>query len=1002
MRIENPVFKLKENNIFTIREKEFSELEKSAYDIVKVVEDYEFSIKEFGLREPKFTSGELCRTSRKTLVIKLQKGVTELDLSVQIPKLVDGNYIIINGRKKVPQFQLYSIPLITKGNSIKLRSNVLVLNVTESKNSPWLKLYAMGKDIPLSLITFAFFGKEKTIEKFPFNDIEYSENMSLYEKFLLDLKSFYEEHKDTDEEEIFKMIGRYYSKRFNITSKGKDLIYALELFMKVDLLCSRFIKSETLIEEIAEILKNPDYYDETNLENRRIRCFEYLVISHISKIIFDLCLANRKSKNAKFNVNSTQILSDCNVSDIVQFDFSINPIDELTKLSRTSLVGPGGFSRENVPEYLRDISPSMFGRLCPVDTPDRDNCGVLQNLIPNSILDENLKFTDETIEKQPISAPVSMVPFSEHDDQTRLQMSSSQMRQAIMLKNFDKPLIQSGCEGLYTNYTQFVKTAKKNGEVVYIDRSYIIVKYTDNTSDIFDISYRKIYVENLDMLKIYVKVGDKFKRGDILAESNFCSDGKINIGKNLLTAVMVYYGYNYEDGIVISDRLVKDSSFTSVHYIDLSFVIPPDKVLVTLEDGVYKPLPDLFKPIRIGERYAILKEVPLNISDYCTIFEEYIEMYAKKDIMMLTECNIYANTWNIDIPEFNDWVQDKILKQKIEEEKFKETLYQYFDRDYADQYVKDNCLDKFSHDGKYKMKSEKINGIYVEMFGMYTRPIKLGDKIGNRHGNKGVISRIAPQNEMPQLEDGRHTDVCINPLGIISRMNIGQLFELALAMSLSDLIKNLVDRIENGVPQDELKDYLLKYISLVDNTDGNWYSEQFENNLPEILTKEFAEDLCLIQAPFESTTINMIFDAMDYTNTKFDYKLFDPVSKSYIKNRVAVGNIYFFRMVHIADSRLAARGIGSYTKRTLQPSAGRKNSGGQRQGEMETGCLIAHDALKNLHESLTVKSDCVDLKNKYIRDKMETDLIKEEELNDEVPESVKMMEAYHLVLGVEM
>jgi len=470
-------------------------------------------------------------------------------------------------------------------------------------------------------------------------------------------------------------------------------------------------------------------------------------LGKISKIIFDLCFSNRTARQPKFNINSTQILSDCNVSDIVQFDFSINPIEELTKLSRISLLGPGGFKRENIPKHLRDICPTMFGRICPVDTPDRDNCGVLQNLVPNVKLDENLKFTNEICDKQPISTPVSMTPFLKHDDQTRLQMASSQMRQAIMLKDFDTPLISSGCEGLYTDHTQFVKRAKKDGLVIYIDKKYIITQYVDDEVDIFDISYRKIYVEHLDFMNIYVKMGDKFKAGDILAESNFCNNGRINIGKNLLTGVMIYYGNNYEDGIIISDRLANEDTLTSVHYKDLSFNLTPDKVLVSLEKGDdYKPLPDELQTIKAGEPYAIINK--LNSDELYSPFIEPITLVARKNFI-ISEVNLYGNTWNEEIPIYSEWIEKRLQDQQVEEKVLQTVIKNLLPTDQAMKIIREHSLDKFSFVGKYKQKRERINGIHVQMFGVHFRKIRVGDKIANRHGNKGVISRIVPHEKMP-------------------------------------------------------------------------------------------------------------------------------------------------------------------------------------------------------------------------------------------------------------
>ena len=993
----NPYYKVnEEDNIFLLRQKEYAGLERTIREVLKPAEELGFVIKEFGTKESRFSSGEINKTLKKNLVIRLQKGTSEVDLSMYIPKLVDRNYIVINGRKKIPQFQLFDVPIVTRGKHIKLRTNVATLMVSEEREPPFISLSLLGKKVPFVTVLFAYHGAEEVAKKFdlPTKHKAYPDN--LWGRFLVDLNFYYENFKDRTKEEFIKDLGMMYSK-FNAASKGEDVVYALDLILKTDVVSARFFRTNSVLDELIEVIKGKEYSD-TDFINKRIRCFEYMVVSKVSKVVFDLCMANRTSKQPKFNVNSTQILSECNVSDIVQFDFAINPIDELTRLSRTSLLGPGGFNRENVPEHLRDIYPSMFGRICPVDTPDRDNCGVLQSLIPNTKLDKDLKFTEEVLEKQPISIPVSLVPFLEHDDQTRLQMASSQMRQAIMLASFDRPLVQSGCESLYTKYTQFVKVAKRSGEVIYVDNKFIIVRYDNKETDIFDISCRRIYVENLDIMKVYVEAGTKVKAGDILAESYFCNDGKINFGKNLLTAVMVYYGHNYEDGIVISDRLVKDEVFTSVHYKDLSFILPPNKVLLTLDEKVYKPLPNVSERVPAGDPYAIVKEIPSGASDYYSIFEESNPLVVRKNTV-ISEVNVYPNKWNSDVPEFKSWVENRIEKQRKEENELQKVLFENLPKEYAAQFIRDKGLDKFSQIGKYKMKRERINGIFVELFGIYVRRIELGDKIGNRHGNKGVISKIVPHEKMPQLDDGRHVDVCINPLGIISRMNIGQLFELHLSMSLVDLRENMLQMFLSNKSQEELKKYLLDYLKIIDGTEDKWLTKQFESQLG-IIDEKFIENLILIQPPFESITMDVAMKALEYTNTPFEQELYDPVSKTKLLNKVAVGYLYFLKMIHIAEERLAARGIGSYAKKTLQPLGGRKHRGGQRCGEMETACLIAHDGPINLFEFLTTKSDCIDLKNRYIREMVDTDLVKETQEECYVAESVKLLDAYLTVIGV--
>lgn len=996
MNIKNPYFKVnEERNIFIIREQEYSKILENVREILKPVEELGFTIAELDLREHKFSSGELNKTLRENLVIRLQKGNSEVDLSMLIPKLVGHNYIIINGRKKIPQFQLIDTPIVTRGQTIKLRTNVATLTISEEKEAPFIQSTFLNKKVSFALLMFSYFGPEELERRYNLSNLK-PESDSLINKLMSDLKMYETESEGMTQDNFILELGRNYSK-FNSKSKGEDIVYALDLVLKTDIMSRKFFEKDNVIDEMISVIEKEEL-DDTLFTNKRVRCFEYMILSKVSKAVFDLCLSNRTTRQPKFNVNSTQILSECNVSDIVQFDFSINPIEELTKLSRISLLGPGGFKRENVPAHLRDIYPSMMGRICPVDTPDRDNCGVLQDLLPNVKLDENLRFTEEILDKQPISVPVSFIPFLEHDDQTRLQMASSQMRQAIMLKEFDVPMIQSGCEGLFTSYTQFIKKAKKDGEVIYQDPNFIIVIYNDKEVDIFDISYRKIYVENMDFMNVYVRTGDKFKAGEILAESNFCLNGEVQFGKNLLTAVMSYYGNNYEDGIVISDRLVKEGIFTSVHYKDLSFTLPPNKVLLTLDEERYKPLPDIYETIEVGKPYAIMKEI--SSENHFSVFEEKTQLEAQKKLI-ITEVNIYPNIWNSEIPEFRQWIETKIEEQQERENYFKQVLKDSLPKDVASSFIRDKGLDKFSFVEKYKVKKERINGVRIELFGVYFRQIQVGDKIANRHGNKGVISQIVEHEKMPQLEDGRHVDICINPLGIISRMNIGQLYELHLVMSLEDLKEEILKRIrDEKYDSKKVRKYLLDYIKIIDNTEGNWYTKQFIEQCPKVIDENFIKNLTLIQPPFESITRSKIEQALKYTKTMLKYKIFDPVSKSFLENDIAVGFIYFFKMIHIAEERLAARGIGPYARRTLQPLGGRKNKGGQRCGEMETACLISHDAPIDLHEFLTTKSDCIDLKNEYIRNFIEAGLVPTEEEIDTTPESVKLLKAYLTAMGV--
>ena len=1000
MKIVNPHYKIKddENNIFTLRGRDYERMLPVVREIVQPVGEIGFSVDKVELKSSRNIKGELSKTLYSILHMKFSKGTWPIELKLYIPKLINNNYLFINGRKKVPLFQLFDVPIVMRGETLKMRTNVGTLLVYPTKDVPYVMCGYLGKRVPLGLILMSFYGPEVVREMLK-DDLESIKGQdqpedNIYDKFLFDIQMYLEESVGYTQDDWIKELGRHYTK-YNTIPKGNDIIYSLDLIPKVDIFTREFLETGSVLEDILLALKRGER-DDTILQNKRVRCFEYAIYSTICKIIFDMCLSNRDVRKPKFNTNTKQLITSCNVSEIVQFDFSINPIDKLTKLSRASLLGPGGFKRENIPRHLRDIYPTMFGRMCPVDTPDRENCGVLQNLIPNVPLDENMRFTDEYCDRQPISIPVSFTPFCEHDDQTRLQMASSQMRQAIHLKTFDKPLIQSGCEHLYTKYTDFIKVAEKDGEVLYLTEQYMVVLYDDGTGDIFDVSSRKIYVQNVDIMSTYFKEGDKFKAGDILAESKYCKDGDIVFGKNLLTGIMIHYGYNYEDGIVVSDRLFKSEALTSVHFVDLSFTMKPDRVLLDRlgRHDKYEPLPTPNTMLEPQSVYAKMQK--LTTDDPFSPFHEPTTLETAKRVL-ITDVKIYANSWNEEVPIYREWIENFLDNQQKKQDKLIKVIEDKLPEDIATDFIKDNL--HFNNVGKYKMKKEKIDGIHIEMYGLQMKQIKVGDKVGNRHGNKGVISTVMPAEKMPKLEDGRHLDICINPLGIISRMNIGQLFELHLGMAVNDLKTQALAMLEAG-DKAALRDYFIDFIRIIDKTDSGWYLEQFVEQLPDEISKEWIEDFSVIQPPFESVKVEDLKAAMEYTNTQFKYKVYDPPSQRYVTSPVSVGYMYFFRMTHIADDKLAARGIGSYAKRTLQPLGGRKHKGGQRCGEMETACFIGHDAMKNLHEMFTLKSDCFDTKNNYIRSLIDPKNIIETDIEDPIPESVRLLNSYLTVLGV--
>jgi len=1032
MEIINPRYKLQENNIFNLRKNDLDKVEQIVRNMLIPAEEIGFEVIEFGIKNVKSRSNELFKTISQKFIVKLRKNSKDIDLSLLIPRLIDDNYFIIGGKKKLPLFQMFDIPIVTRGKTIKLRTNILTFVVEEFKKFPFVRLSAFGRKVPLVLIILCKYGIEETRKMFDLDNIKAEDikTDTTFGKLIYDLKDFCEGSEGFKKEDFLDDIAKYLSFNSN-KSKASDFMYSLDLISKIDLPSKQFFHTENIIDELIYAIKSEEF-DDINLINKRVRCFEYIILSKYAKIIFDFCVANRTTRKPKFNINTKQILSESNISDIIQFDFSINPIEELTKLSRISLLGPGGFKKANVPRYLRDIDDSMFGRVCVVDTPDRENCGILHNLLPNVKLDNNLKFSEELAEEK-VSIPVSFTPFLRNNDQTRLQMAASQMRQAILLTSFDKPMIEAGVESLYSDKTQSVRLAKNDGKVVFVNNNFIIVKYIDGEDEIFNIGIKNIYTENLDYYS-NLDVGSEFQKGDIIVRGSFISneEKKIIFGRNLLTAVMPFHGFNYEDGIVISDRV--KHKFRSIHHLDLSFTIPPDAILLSLSDNDYIPLPNpdfqkIFEEIgvkkeicknenlekyvcrNIEQPYAIMKKIPNGPIDYYTLLKDSEKLYTEKtNNVLIYNVELYVNTYNDSIKRYADYISKKVELQINEEKKLQNIIYKYLPEEQAKDFINDNSLDKFSNNtGKFKIKGELINGIYVKVDAFYTRELEVGDKIGNRHGNKGTISNILPYDQMPKLKDGRHVDICLNPLGFLSRMNFGQLFELHLTSSLNDLKTEMFKRLSNKYSkenQEELKKYLSDYIKIIDNTNGNWYYNQFCKELDKIeINKEFIEKLNIMQPPFESSNRDQIIEALKYTQTRMRNKLKDMISGEDIQEEITTGWMYFFKMVHIAEEKLSARSIGgNYLRRTFQPISGRKNKGGQRCGEMETACIIAHNGLENLNEMITLKSDCIELKSMFVRSQIDPDFSLPKEIDNSLlePESVKLLKAYMTALNLNL
>ena len=629
-------------------------------------------------------------------------------------------------------------------------------------------------------------------------------------------------------------------------------------------------------------------------------------------------------------------------SQLSQFMDQINPLAELTNKRRLSALGPGGLSRDRAGYEVRDVHPSHYGRICPIETPEGPNIGLISTLasyakinrygfietpyrkVNNSIidesdvryltadeeknyiiaqakvqLDENGRILDEQViarhfgenimakpeevdfidisPKQIVSVATSCIPFLENDDATRALMGANMQRQAVPLLNPHTPLVGTGMEYQAARDSGAAIVAKEDGVVTYVDARKIVVE--DNTGS-HNYRLTKFAISNAGTCinhKPIVKVGDKVVKGEVLADGPSMEQGELALGQNVLVGFMTWNGYNYEDAVIMSERLVKEDVYTSIHIEEYSIEC---------------------RDTKLGPE-EITRDIP-------NVGEDARKNLNSEGIIMI----------GAEVKEGDILVGKVTPKGQAElsaEEKLLLAIFGEKSRE-----VKDNSL-RVPHGGAgivhdIKVFSRKngdelqpgVNKV-IKVYIVQKRKISEGDKMAGRHGNKGVISKILPIEDMPHLEDGTVLDIMLNPLGVPSRMNIGQVLELHLGYAARELGMYFATPAFDGINSKDLEN-IMKQANM--SVDG--------------------------KQPVISGRTGEYFDS-----------------------NVSVGVMYMIKLAHMVDDKLHARSVGPYSVVTQQPLGGKAQNGGQRFGEMEVWALEAYGAAYTLREILTVKSDDV-------------------------------------------
>ena len=668
-------------------------------------------------------------------------------------------------------------------------------------------------------------------------------------------------------------------------------------------------------------------------------------------------------------------------SQLSQFMDQTNPMAELTNKRRLTSLGPGGLARDRAGMEVRDVNPSHYGRLCPIESPEGQNIGLITSLASYARVNDygfimtpyrkvvDCKLTDEIVymtadeeleyyisqatvkindnneiveeqvpvryqgeniivnrnqidyidvsPQQVVSITTSAIPFLEHDDGKRALMGANMQRQAIPLLKAEAPIVATGVEAIAARDSGAVVISVSDGIVTYVDAKKIIVKNIGGEEETYYLNgYERSNASTCYHQVPIVRKGDEVKKGQIIADGPSTDHGEMALGRNVTVAFMNYDGYNYEDAVILNERLVKDDVYTSIHI---------ESYQIECRDTKLGPEEFTRDIPNVGE------EARKNLSEDGII---RIGTVVKDDDILVGK------------------VTPKGMAELTSEEKLLHAIFGEKTRE-----VRDTSLrvphggEGIVHDVKVFTKEDtdelpagvsKIVRVYIAQ----KRKIQVGDKMAGRHGNKGVISLILPEEDMPYLEDGTPVDILLNPLGVPSRMNIGQILEIHLGIAARDLNIHVATPVFEGATREEIIDALKEAGR---NPDGKV--------------------------------------------TLYDGRTGEPFD-----NKVSVGVMYMIKLHHMVDDKLHARSTGPYSMVTQQPLGGKAQFGGQRFGEMEVWALYAYGAANVLQEMMTIKSDDV-----VGRVKVYEALVKGEPIPpSSIPESFRVLVKEFQALGLDI
>ena len=837
-------------------------------------------------------------------------------------------------------------------------------------------------------------------------------------------------------------------------------------------------------------------------------------------------------------------------SQLSQFMDQNNPLSEVTHKRRVSALGPGGLTRERAGFEVRDVHPTHYGRVCPIETPEGPNIGLINSLAAyartneygflespfrkaengkvtdsfhylsaieegdfviaqaSALLDSNSKFTEELVPvryknefsfmppervdfmdvspQQAFSVAASLIPFLEHDDANRALMGSNMMRQAVPTLQAEKPLVGTGVERLVARDSGSCVTAMRGGTIENIDASRVVVRVNeqeiqagDSGVDIYNlIKYTRSNQNTCINQRPIVSIGDKISKNDILADGPSIDLGELSLGQNVRIAFMPWHGYNFEDSILISDKLVRDDKFTSIHIQELTCVardtklgpeeissdIPNvgDNALSKLDEyGIVhigaevkagdilvgkvtpkgetqlSPEEKLLRAI-FGEKASDVKDSSLRVSsgadgtviDVHVFTRDGIEKDGRaesieesqlseiqKDIddeLKILEQAAFSRLESLLVGKKvssgkglkkGSTIKLSDLQEIAQDDWFKIRL----DNENANKQIANisKSLNEYKQDldvafGKRKSKvtdgDDLAPGVLkiVKVYLAIKRRIQPGDKLAGRHGNKGVISVIMPEEDMPYDENGQPVDIVLNPLGVPSRMNVGQVLETHLGWAAKELGTKIGNMIDSEVQASKIRDFL----SDIYEKDGSQDLSSLKDKEIIELAENLREGVPMATPVFDGAKESEVKAMLELAGlpSSGQTQLYDGRTGEKFDRKTTLGYMYILKLNHLIEDKMHARSTGSYSLVTQQPLGGKAQFGGQRFGEMEVWALEAYGAAHTLQEMLTVKSDDVAGRTKVYKNLVDGNF----EMETGVPESFNVLTKEIRSLGIDL